>query len=251
MSLILTIDDDENLLKVIEKQLNTYNYQVITALSGLKGIELAKIGNPDLILLDLMMPDMDGFAVLKQLQKDNLTKNLPVIMLTSKKSKEDVVNAMRMGVSDYVIKPHKIDILHQKIQTAIKYREISEEAKRAEESQFIEVARKKKRTVVSFKSAISDKRVLEDMKSVFTRGFLNLTAKDVFIIDLRNLTDLNEGEAKIIEKMTNIFSDRDVSIIAGRHYGILMAECNFRPSVELYISPGDLELAVLKKETEE
>lgn len=248
MSLILAIDDDENLLKVVEKQLNKSDYKVVLASSGKKGLELAKTGNPDLILLDLMMPEMDGFAVLKELQKDDVTKNIPVIMLTSKSDKEDVVSAMRMGVSDYVVKPHNYAVLPKKIETAINYKKIQIEEERDEQTQFIDIVRKNHRTVISFKSSLQDKRVLEEMKSVFNRGFFNIIAKDIIVVDLRSLQDLEESELDILMKIVILFSTKDLYVVAGRHYGTIMANCDFNENVELFISPGDLELAILKNQ---
>ena len=121
MDIILAIDDDVNLLKLLEAQLTPAGYSIITVPSGRAGLEMARTGSPALILLDIIMPDMDGFAVLHALQLEEVTKRIPVIMLSAQSEKNAVVGAMRFGVSDYIVKPYDIQTLSQKIRSAISY----------------------------------------------------------------------------------------------------------------------------------
>lgn len=241
MKHILAIDDDTNLLKLIEAQLKNLDYKVITAINGEIGFKLAHEGNPDLILLDIMMPVMDGFEVLKQLQRNSLTKNIPVIMLTSKSQKEDVQAAMQMGVVDYIIKPYKIDSFSKKIETAIKYKNLKE-AEDAD-SELVKIQRDTGRTIISFKNRLHDRKMLEEVRRLFSRGFLALTKMDVIVIDLRTLSDLSEDEVPILSRIIEIFAGKTVHIIAGRHYGAIIANSDYDDEkAKIYISSGDLEL---------
>lgn len=241
MKHILAIDDDTNLLKLIEAQLKKLNYSVITAINGKEGLKLAEEGNPDMILLDIMMPVMDGFEVLKSLQKNERTKNIPVIMLTSKSQKESVQTAMQMGVIDYIVKPYKIDTFSKKIETAIKYKNLKES--QDTDSEFLTVSRDTGRTVISFKSHLRNRKVLEDAKNLFSRSFLALTKKDILIFDLRTLSDLTDEEIPILDRIVEIFSGKVIYIIAGRHYGSIIANTDYEEEkVKIYISSGDLEV---------
>jgi len=101
---ILVIDDDPTCLKMVDFVLKK-KYMVKTAPNGEKGIELAKIELPDLILLDIMMPKLNGYETLEKLQGDQITKNIPVIMLTAKEKMEDVERAITLGARAYLVKP--------------------------------------------------------------------------------------------------------------------------------------------------
>ncbi len=241
MKHILAIDDDVNLLKILESQLIKMNYNVITAINGEIGYNLALQGNPDLILLDIMMPVMDGMEVLKKLQKNNSTKNIPIIMLSSKSQREDVTMAMQMGVVDYIVKPHNINMLLGKIETAFKYKHLKED--NDSDAHNILIKRDIGRTVISFKSRLSEKKLLDEIKSVFNRGFLSVTQKDIMVFDLRILDDLNEKELPALKAILEVFSSRVVYLVAGRYYGIIIANGDFsEEKVKIYISSGDMEL---------
>ncbi len=86
---ILAVDDDPGILRLLEKRLEADNYQVIKALNGRIGIQLAREQKPDLIILDVMMPDMNGGEVARDLQIDEETKDIPIIFLTITLSKKD------------------------------------------------------------------------------------------------------------------------------------------------------------------
>lgn len=101
---ILLIEDDKFLRKVIVHKLITEGYEVVQAIDGEKGIVAAKEEKPDLILLDLVLPEIDGFEVLAILKKDKETFNIPVIVLSNLGEKENVEKGLKMGATDYLIK---------------------------------------------------------------------------------------------------------------------------------------------------
>jgi two-component system, cell cycle response regulator len=102
---ILIIDDESDILKVLEKTFTTAGYRVFLAANGTEGIDKAREYRPGLIFLDRMMPGLDGLQVKAKLAEDDLTKDIPVIFLTSKSAVEDKVAGLKAGAEDYVLKP--------------------------------------------------------------------------------------------------------------------------------------------------
>ena len=105
MKKILVIEDDSEMRRNIVIVLRLEKYQPIAAENGHVGIELAKREKPDLILCDVMMPELDGYGVLKALQEDTNTARTPFIFLTAKGEKEDLRSGMNLGADDYLTKP--------------------------------------------------------------------------------------------------------------------------------------------------
>ncbi len=118
--LIMCIDDDEVTLKLLDRLIKNAGLDVITAASGRNALEKAKKTRPDIILLDIMMPDMDGYQVCSKLQKNNETSYIPVIFVTALGKKQDKARAFSVGATDYLVKPIKKDDLLQKIRKHIK-----------------------------------------------------------------------------------------------------------------------------------
>ncbi len=104
MKKILFIEDESSLQKSIGDMLAQEGYQVVSALEGQKGLLLAEKEKPDLILLDLILPQMDGFEVLDGLKKNAQTKDIPVIVLTNLERIEDVQKVLGVGIKAYLIK---------------------------------------------------------------------------------------------------------------------------------------------------
>lgn len=120
---ILLIDDEQDLCAVFKKHLESGGgFEVATALSGKEGLREAKKNKPDLILLDIMMPVMDGLKVLETLKKDNETVRIPVIMLTALDDDLDKIKAAQLYDEEYITKPVNIDQLKLKIEEVLKRR---------------------------------------------------------------------------------------------------------------------------------
>ena len=103
---ILLVEDDEFLAELYATKLNLEGFEVSLASDGEKGLKLIKEKNPDLVLLDIIMPKMDGFEVLKQIKADKKTKSIPVILLTNLSQKDEVKKGLELGAVDYLIKAH-------------------------------------------------------------------------------------------------------------------------------------------------
>ena len=117
---ILVVDDEPSLVMMVESRLKANRYGVIIANNGIECLEKAQTEKPDLILLDIMMPEMDGFQTLEKLRENNQTKSIPVIMLTAKSQLDDVNKAANLGVTDYIVKPFSPVVFLEKIHKALK-----------------------------------------------------------------------------------------------------------------------------------
>ncbi|MEI6609672.1 MAG: response regulator, partial [Deltaproteobacteria bacterium] len=119
-AVILCIDDDREVRNLLEKILTVAGYTVISAVDGRQGLIEARNNKPDLILLDVMMPGMEGFSVCSQLQADQETAYIPVIFLTALGGEEDRTKAFAVGAVDYLAKPAPKEILLAKVAEQIK-----------------------------------------------------------------------------------------------------------------------------------
>ena len=118
---ILVVDDEPYLAEMMANRLEANRYTVVTALSGRDALDQVAKVKPDLILLDILMPDMDGYQILRRLKEDPKTQSLPVIMLTVKKWSEDIKKAMETGAADYIVKPFNPAEVLKKIEGVLKH----------------------------------------------------------------------------------------------------------------------------------
>lgn len=103
---ILIIEDDGFLLQMYSAKLELEGYEVISATDGTRGLKMALNNHPDLIILDLKLPELNGFQVLEKIKKDSQTKKIPVIVLTNLSQKQDINHCLNLGADDYLIKAH-------------------------------------------------------------------------------------------------------------------------------------------------
>ncbi len=106
---ILVIDDEPDIVKVVTARLQSAGYQTAVAFNGLEGLEKLKIEKPDLIILDVIMPQMDGYTFVKEIKSKHETKNIPIIMLSAKDKMKDLFAIE--GVKDYIVKPFESEEL--------------------------------------------------------------------------------------------------------------------------------------------
>lgn len=116
---ILVIDDDTDILALLEMSLASDGFHVITASNGISGLQLAKADQPDLILLDVMMPQMDGLQVIEKLKADTETNAIPVLWLTAKTQTEDKLRGLEIGGDDYITKPFDLREVTARINTVL------------------------------------------------------------------------------------------------------------------------------------
>jgi len=112
---ILVVDDEARVREMIEFRLRLFGYEVLLAADGREALAIASREKPHLVLLDVMMPDLDGFQVCARLKQEEETKGIPVVMLTARAEAKDVTRAFSSGAVDYVVKPYDPLVLQQKV----------------------------------------------------------------------------------------------------------------------------------------
>jgi len=120
---ILAVDDEENIRELVRYNLAREGYQVTTVGSGEEALKQAGEKPPDLIVLDLMLPGMDGFDVCKQLKNDVRTAHIPIVMLTVKGEESDIVVGLELGADDYITKPFSPKVLLARIKAVLRRKE--------------------------------------------------------------------------------------------------------------------------------
>ena len=116
---ILVADDDLLISQLLESKLRSRGYEVLHAADGEEAIQLAQSERPAIILLDVMMPGLDGVEVLRFLQQHPEVSSIPVIMLSARKAENDVVTGLRLGATDYMVKPFMPEELFARIERAL------------------------------------------------------------------------------------------------------------------------------------
>ena len=122
MQRILVVDDDPTVTSVVRRGLALEGYAVDTASSGMQGLSIVRDRTPDLVILDIMMPGLDGYEVLGRLRAADA--NLPVLMLTARDGTSDQVKGLESGADDYVVKPFTFSVLAARVKALLRRREI-------------------------------------------------------------------------------------------------------------------------------
>jgi two-component system sensor histidine kinase/response regulator len=123
---VLVVDDIQSNIDFVTDVLELENLDIIGAYSGAQAIELAQHENPDIILLDISMPEMDGYEVCQHLKDNEKTKHIPIIFLTARVQKEDIIKGFELGAVDYIIKPFNFNELISRVRTHIDLKQKTE-----------------------------------------------------------------------------------------------------------------------------
>ncbi len=129
--IILVVEDSPTNIQVIGKSLKNENYDIAIATNGREGLDMAKTVKPDLILLDIMMPVLDGFETCQELKKDETTKHIPIIFLTARGNTEDIIKGFELGAVDYILKPFNSYELFARVKTHLTLQQTIRELKTA------------------------------------------------------------------------------------------------------------------------
>lgn len=133
---ILVVDDEQNIVDILESNLLREGYEVLVAYDGEEAVEITKTKKPDLVLLDCMMPGMDGFDVCKIIRQNS---NVPIIMLTAKSEELDKVLGLELGADDYITKPFSVREVLARIKAQLRRVHIQEREKREEDESIISI----------------------------------------------------------------------------------------------------------------
>ncbi|MBN1105704.1 MAG: response regulator transcription factor [Deltaproteobacteria bacterium] len=117
---ILAVDDEEDILELIVLAFTKENFEVLTADTGEKALAMVRTSPPDVILLDLMLPGIDGLEVARQLKADTSSRRIPIVMVTAKGSEADVVTGLELGADEYVTKPFSPKVLVTRVKAVLR-----------------------------------------------------------------------------------------------------------------------------------
>ncbi len=119
---IMVVDDEPNIVQTLQDRLEMNEYEVVTAGNGREGLEKFEEEQPDVILLDVIMPIMDGHEMLEALRKRPRGQDVSVIMLTARSQTQDIARANACGIDDYIVKPFDLSELLEKIESVVEHR---------------------------------------------------------------------------------------------------------------------------------
>ncbi len=123
---ILTVDDSKTVRIIVKKAFKSFDCEILEAANGVEGLAMAAKEAPDVVLLDITMPVMDGVEMLTKLKSDPMLKGIPVVMLTAEGGREHVLKIAKIGVRDYIVKPFKEELLVEKVMRIIDIKPLSE-----------------------------------------------------------------------------------------------------------------------------
>ena len=124
MATILVVDDMPDSCKLLAYQLHDLNYHVVTAVSGREALARAETDAPDVILLDIMLPDIDGVDVCRRLKANSKLERIPVLLLSALNNEDDVIRGLDAGAQDYITKPFQAAVLAARVRAAVRLKEI-------------------------------------------------------------------------------------------------------------------------------
>lgn len=208
MKNILVIEDDLNIRESISELLTIKNYSITQASDGIEGLHYAKKINPDLILCDIMMPGIDGHAVLKELRRKSETANIPFIFLSAKSQMTDIREGMNLGADDYLPKPFKAEDLFKAVESRLNRHLISQQ----ELEDKLAIMKPLKEAVLTDK-LIQPLQGIIDISDLLNTYFDRYSSEEV-----EEITSRIKGSAsKLKRKLRNIILLQSLEDITSRH----------------------------------
>jgi two-component system phosphate regulon response regulator PhoB len=216
---VLIIEDERDLLDVLTYNLQREGFEVSVAADGQEGLRKAQMHLPDMILLDLMLPKLDGLEVCRELKAGERTRNIPILMLTAKAEETDQVVGFTMGADDYVTKPFSIKVLIQRIRALQRRKEPTSDAGDVIEHLGVRIDRVRHRATVDDKElelTPTEFRLLECLLRQPGRAFTRPQLMDVAIgegaivlertidVHIKTLRKKLGGEQEFIETVRGI-----------------------------------------------
>ena len=186
---VLIVDDEPLNLDYLEQELEDFNYHILTAVNGRDALDKIQSELPDLVLLDIMMPVLDGFAVLAQIKADPRLRDIPVIVISAANDLESVVKGIQQGAEDYLPKPFEPTLLHARISASLEKKSLRDQHRK-------------------LLHTFATEEVAEElMKNGFSLGGRNLDATIMFA-DIRSFTTYTEKHeaADVVELLNSYFA---------------------------------------------
>lgn len=192
---ILTVDDSKTIRTIVKRAFSPFDCEVFEAENGVEGLATAAKIKPDLIVLDLTMPVMNGVEMLEKLKADPNLKTIPVIMLTAESGRENVLRIVKLGVNDYIVKPFKGEQLIQRAEKILKLEPKKED--KADELLQRYVSQEDSHYVINLPDKIT-KVVMVEVETVLNKMMESLAKTGLCLLNLLNVTDINVSLVKVI-----------------------------------------------------
>lgn len=210
---ILIVDDVPDNVEILEQFFKTQGYEILKAFGGKEAIEKAEKETPDLILLDIMMPDLDGFEVCRILKQERTHfKSIPILMVTAKDDLESKVKGLSLGADDYITKPFDMQELHARVKSALRLKHALDALKELNElkNQFLAMASHDIKAPISRIEKTMDQLLekKEKLSKDQSESLKNIKrqAQDIFnlISDLLNVTKIEAGKMGLQKKKISV-----------------------------------------------
>lgn len=218
---ILVVDDEPHIVQLITFNLEKNGYKVISADNGIDGLKMAKNEMPQLVLLDLMLPELDGYDVCREIRRDNNISSMPVIMTTAKSEELDKVLGLELGADDYITKPFSVRELVARVKAVLRRTKIEYNDKMYKFSDILidfqkhEVIKDNKKIELTLKEFELLEVLIKNKGRVMTRDFLldkiwgyeyigETRTVDVHIRHLRQKIEEDDKNPKYIETIRGI-----------------------------------------------
>lgn len=218
---ILVVDDEPHIVQLITFNLEKNGYKVISANNGADGLKMAKVELPQLVLLDLMLPELDGYDVCREIRRDNNICNMPVIMTTAKSEELDKILGLELGADDYITKPFSVRELVARVKAVLRRTRIEYNDKVYKfgdisiDFQKHEVIKENKKLELTLKEFELLEVLIKNKGRVMTRDFLldkiwgyeyigETRTVDVHIRHLRQKLEQDDKNPKYIETIRGI-----------------------------------------------
>lgn len=227
---ILVVDDQEKIRRLLQRRLQQEGYQVYVAEDGGEALNFLQSNEVDLILLDIMMPDSDGYTVLRSIRQTYDPEELPVIMSTAKSESEDRVEAFEHGANDYITKPIDFPVVRARIKTHLSLKQAHDRIQK--------LAREDELT-----GLYNRRHWMSLYEKEFNRTLRYENDLSVLILDLDKFSDINDTYGhlagdQILREVAELLDEttRDPDVIGrygGEEFGLFLPETGHEPAVEL------------------
>ncbi|MFN3534630.1 MAG: PleD family two-component system response regulator, partial [Desulfatiglandales bacterium] len=183
---ILTVDDSKTIRTIVKKAFSPYDCEVFEAENGVEGLSVASKIKPDLVVLDLTMPVMNGVEMLEKMKADPTLKAIPVIMLTAESGRDNVLRIVKLGVNDYIVKPFKGEQLIQRAEKILKL----EPKKEDKTDELLEryLSQKDSYYIINLPDKIT-KVVMVEIENVLKKTMESLAKTGLCLLNLLNVAD--------------------------------------------------------------
>jgi two-component system response regulator RpaA len=169
---ILVIEDDDIVARTVERSLRGEEFRVIVANSGVEGLKIARRRTPDLVILDVIMPGMDGYAVCREMRSDPLLMDIPILFLTAKIKDEDKITGFNAGADDYLCKPFNVDELVLRLRAIIRRSNRRINVQHQSENNSVKLANHKNSTPTLYNTHNSIRPIQDEKHRIIVGDFI-------------------------------------------------------------------------------